>query len=207
MRLETEAIVLASRGHGEHGAVVRVLTATHGLLAGYVRGGRSRALRPVLVAGNVVRAVLSARTETQLASLTVELIQARAAMMHEPLAAAALEWTTALVAVTLPEGQPYPRIHSALDGILVAIASATSARDWAPALVRFEAVVLADLGYGVDADDDGGDDGDDGGSSGDLFARLRHNERRLTADLLVDRRAQPLAARARLVERLARALA
>uniref|UniRef100_UPI0015760DD4 recombination protein O N-terminal domain-containing protein n=1 Tax=Sphingomonas bacterium TaxID=1895847 RepID=UPI0015760DD4 len=55
MHIETEAIVCAVRAHGEHGAIVRALTAEHGLLAGYVRGGRSRRLRPVLVPGNVVR--------------------------------------------------------------------------------------------------------------------------------------------------------
>ena len=167
-----------------------------GLLAGYVRGGRSRQLRPVLVAGNIVRAELRARTDTQLAALTVELIHGRAGLMAEPLAAAALEWTTALVAVTLPEGQPYPRIHAALDGVLTAIESAPSARGWAMALVRYEGVVLAELGYGGEL-----------GDEGDLPSLLNDNGRRLAADLLVDRRAQPLAARERLVDRLLRAVA
>ncbi len=196
VQIETEALVVGVRAHGEHGAVVRVLTAAHGLLAGYVRGGRSRQLRPVLVAGNIVRAELRARTDTQLAALTVELIHGRAGLMAEPLAAAALEWTTALVAVTLPEGQPYPRIHAALDGVLTAIESAPSARGWAMALVRYEGVVLAELGYGGEPRDDG-----------DLVSLLNDNGRRLAADLLVDRRAQPLAARERLVDRLLRAVA
>jgi DNA repair protein RecO (recombination protein O) len=198
MRIETEAIVVGVRGHGEHGAVVRILTREHGMLAGYVRGGRSRQLRPVLVAGNTVRADLRARTDTQLAALTVELIHGRAGLMTEPLAAAALEWTTALVAVSLPEGQPYPRVHAALDGVLTAIESAPSARGWATALMRYEAVVLAELGYGTDAEP--------AADQATVIEVLAANGRRLAADLLVERRAAPLAARERLVERLARAL-
>ncbi len=43
MHLRAEAIVLSVRAHGEHGAVVRALTAGEGMQAGYVRGGRGRA--------------------------------------------------------------------------------------------------------------------------------------------------------------------
>ena len=66
--LDTDAIVVALRPHGEHGAVVRLMTPEHGLQAAYVRGARGRRLRPVLVPGNLVEATLSARTETQLAA-------------------------------------------------------------------------------------------------------------------------------------------
>ncbi len=52
MRIETSAIVLSLRAHGEHGAIVRALTPEDGVQAGYVRGGRSRRLRPILVPGN-----------------------------------------------------------------------------------------------------------------------------------------------------------
>ena len=73
MRSETPAIVCALRGHGEHGAIVRLMTPEQGLVAAYVRGARGRRMRPVLMAGNVVQAQLSARTETQLPQATIEL--------------------------------------------------------------------------------------------------------------------------------------
>src|SRR3546814_4426136 len=60
--LITPALVCALRPHGEHGAIARLLTPGHGLLAGYVRGGRSRRLRPVLLPGNAVKAEFRART-------------------------------------------------------------------------------------------------------------------------------------------------
>jgi len=62
MRAETQAIVCALRSHGEHGGVVRLMTPDKGLIAAYVRGARSRRMRPLLIPGNVVQAQLSART-------------------------------------------------------------------------------------------------------------------------------------------------
>lgn len=150
MHVTAEAIVCAIIAHGEHGAVVRVLTPQHGLQAGYVRGGRSRRLRPVLLAGNIVQVDLRARTDSQLAQMTVELIHSRAPLMGEPLAAAAIDWATALAATLLPEGQTYPRLHSGLDGLLSAIEAAPAARGWAVALVRFELLLLAEMGFGLD---------------------------------------------------------
>lgn len=195
MLVRAPAIVVAVRVHGETGAVVRALTAESGLLVGYVRGGRSRRLRPVLSPGNIVVAEFRARSEDQLAALTVELVTSRAPLHGEPLAAAAIEWTTALTAVTLPEGHPYPRIHATLDGALAAIEAAPSARGWAGAIASYEALILAELGYGS-----GARPGDD------VMEGLRRSGERLRDDLLGGKRGDVLASRERLVERLARAL-
>ena len=148
--LATPAIICSLRQHGEHGAIARLLTPDHGLIAGYVRGGRSRAMRPVLLPGNSVAATFRARTEEQLASLTVELAHSRAPLHAEPLPAAAIDWACALTAIALPEGTPYPALHSALDGVLGAVEAAPAARGWAVALVRYELLLLAELGFGLD---------------------------------------------------------
>lgn len=150
MRINTPAIVCALRNHGEHGAVVRLMTPEHGLQAAYVRGARGRRMRPVLIAGNVVQAQLSARTETQLPQASVELVHSRGPLLSEPLPAAAIEWATVLTATALPEGQPYPSIYRALEGLLDAIEAAPSASGWGTALVRYELLLLAELGFGLD---------------------------------------------------------
>lgn len=152
MRSETPAIVCALRTHGEHGAVVRLMTPEHGLQACYVRGARGRRLRPVLLPGNQVEATLSARTETQLAQGSVELVHSRGPLLQEPLPAAAIDWVCALTATALPEAQPYPRIYAALDGLLAAVEAAPSANGWGAALVRYELLLLAELGFGLDLD-------------------------------------------------------
>jgi DNA repair protein RecO (recombination protein O) len=126
------------------------MTPEQGLVAAYVRGARGRRMRPVLIAGNVIQAQLSARTETQLPQAVIELVHSRAPLLTEPLPAAAIEWTTVLTATALPEGQPYPRLYEALEGLLNAIEAAPSASGWGSALVRYELLLLAELGFGLD---------------------------------------------------------
>lgn len=208
MYVRAEAILLSVHVHGEHGAVVRALTEEEGLLAGYVRGGRSRRLRPVLQPANLVLGEWRARTEEQLAGLTVEPIRSRAALFAEPLPAAALEWVTALAAATLPEGQPYPRIWAALDGVIGAVEAAPSARGWALPLARYELLLLAELGYGLDPDRLPAELREGGAADwAAILAALEVTGAALEKDLLGDRRADLPAARARLVDRLRRALA
>jgi len=152
MRISTPALVVALRPHGEHGAVVRLMTPEHGLQAAYVRGARGRRLRPVLIPGNQVEATLSARTDAQLAQGTVELVHSRGPLLAEPLPAAAIDWACALTATALPEGQPYPRLYQALDGLLKAVEAAPAASGWGAAMVRYELLLLAELGFGLDLD-------------------------------------------------------
>jgi DNA repair protein RecO (recombination protein O) len=243
MRLESLAIICAVRPHGEHGAIVRALTPGDGIQAGYVRGGRSRRLRPVLVSGNLVQAEYRARTDEQLPHLSAELVASRAALLGEPLAAAAIDWVTALTAAALPEGLAYPKLYEALDGLLAAIEAAPSARIWAAALVRYELLLLAELGFGLDLSEcaatgaredlafvspKSGRAVSTGGAgvyrdrlfplppfllSGggadwpDILAGLAITGHFLARDILIERQADVLAARERLVSRLKRAAA
>lgn len=152
MRITTKGIVCALRTHGEHGAIVRLMTPEGGLVATYVRGARGRRMRPILIAGNVVQADLSARTDTQLPQATIELIHSRGPLLSEPLPAAGIEWATVLTAAALPEGQPYPPLYDVLEALLDAIEAAPSASGWAAALVRYELLLLSELGFGLDLD-------------------------------------------------------
>ena len=152
MRIVTPAIVVALRAHGEHGAVVRLMTPDHGLQAAYVRGAKGRRLRPILLPGNQVEATLSARTETQLPQAIVELVHSRGPLLSEPLPAAAIDWACALTATALPEAQPYPRLYEALDGLLAAVEAAPAASGWGSAMVRYELLLLAEQGFGLDLD-------------------------------------------------------
>jgi DNA repair protein RecO (recombination protein O) len=241
MRLTTEAIIVAVRPHGEHGAIVRALTPSDGIQAGYVRGGRSRQLRPVLIPGNAVAAEYRSRTDEQLAHLSTELTHSRAHLLGEALASAGIEWVTALTAAALPEGQPYPSVYTALAGVLGAIEAAPSARGWSAAVVRYELLVLGELGFGLDLTEcavsgstadlafvspksgravsraAAGEYSDrllplppffrGGGPMpgwSDILGGLRLTGHFLARDLLIARQADVLAARERLVDRLAR---
>jgi DNA repair protein RecO (recombination protein O) len=197
MQLSATAIVCGSRPHGETAAIVRLLTAESGLVAGYVAGGRGRQLRPVLVPGNRVAAELRARSESQLPFARLELVESRGPWLGEALAAAAIQWLTALTATALPERQPYPALYDALGAALDAVCHAPAARGWVPAVVAYERLVLRELGYG----------GRDRPAPDDWRQTLAGFDRAgaaLERYLLADRRGDVMGARAMLRERLAR---
>ncbi len=204
MRIEVPALVVSLRPHGEHGAVVRLMTRDHGLQAAYVRGARGRRLGPVLVPGNQVQASLSARTDTQLPQATVELIHSRGPLLAEPLPAAAIDWSCALTAGALPEAQPYPRLYDALDGLLAAIEAAPAASGWGAALVRYELLVLAELGFGLDPPP-AFLLGEVKPGWTEILDGLRTSGHFLDRDILTDRLAPLGDARSRLIDRLRRA--
>src|SRR3546814_17083912 len=91
------------------------MTPDNGLMAGYVRGGRSTRLRLVLMPSNLVQAEFRARTGEQLASLTVELEHSRGPLFGARLPAAALVWSCAVPAVALPEEPDCPLLYETLD--------------------------------------------------------------------------------------------
>ncbi|QXQ04914.1 DNA repair protein RecO [Sphingosinicellaceae bacterium] len=150
MQLTATALVLTALPHGEHGAVVRFLTPEDGVQAGYVRGGRSRRLRPVLQPGNLVAVELRARVEEQLAAATVELVTSRAGLVFDRTSAAATEWLTALTAATLGEGQAQARLYAALDALFAAMAAGTTSMQAAAGVARYELLLLGELGFGLD---------------------------------------------------------
>lgn len=205
MQIDSPAIICGLRTHGEHGAIVRMLTPDHGLVAGYVRGGRGRRMRPVLIAGNAVAARLRSRSDTQLPQATVELTHSRAGLLSEPLPAAAVQWVTAVVAAALPEMQPYPRVYQALSGLLDAIEAAPSASRWAPALLRFELLLTGELGYARDT----GEalrplEGAEGTSWSALLTALDRSGQALFQEVLAGRVEALQDCRERLMERLRR---
>ena len=197
MNLRAPAILLASRPQGETGAIARLLTAEAGLVAGYVAGGRGRQMRAVMVPGNRVALDLATRSASQLPFAKLELEHSRAALMTEPLPAAAIQWVCGLTAAALPERNAYPGLYEALDGLLDAIALAPSARGWVSGLIAYETMLLRELGYGGGRPDNAGD----WPAQMDALAVL---EPLIAHYLLAGRKGDVMAARNQLTERLAR---
>ena len=198
MQIRASAFVCASRPHGETAAIARLLTAEHGLVAGYVAGARGRDLRPVLVPGNLVEAELRAKSDRQLPFARLELIESRGPWLSEPLAAVAIQWATALTAAALPERQPHPALYIALAALLDAVCHAPSARGWVPALLAYEALLLRELGYGAAAARPEPSDWDE------TLARFDRLGTALARYPLADRRGDVMGARTMLRERLVR---
>jgi DNA repair protein RecO (recombination protein O) len=195
MHLRTPAILIAARPHGETAVVARMLTPEHGVVAGYVAGGRGRRLRPVVIPGNCVELQLSARSESQLPFAKLELLESRGPWLGEPLPAAAIGWACALTATALPERHAYPSLYDALGGLLDAVCHAPSARGWAAALVGYESLLLRELGYGGEQPL---------GDFEDMLEAMDRLALELDHYLLADRRGDVMAARSRLRDLLAK---
>jgi DNA repair protein RecO (recombination protein O) len=198
MHIRAPAVVCASRPNGETAVIARLLTADHGLVAGYVAGGRGRELRPVLIPGNLVEAELKARSDSQLPFARLELLTSRGPWLTEPLQSSAIAWVTALTAAALPEQQSYPALYEALTALLDAICLAPSARDWAMPLLSYEVLLMRELGYG------GPIARPETGDWPTLLAAFDRLGRDLARYPLAHRRVDVMAARAMLRERLAR---
>ncbi|MBO6525914.1 recombination protein O N-terminal domain-containing protein [Erythrobacter sp.] len=196
MHLTAPAILIAARPHGETAVIARLLTEESGVVAAYVAGGRGRQLRPVVIPGNLVQAEIRAKSDSQLPFARLELVQSRGPWLSEPLPSAAIAWVTALTAAALPERNAYPTLYAALGGLLDAICSAETARQWVEALAIYEALLLRELGYGGERPDIAG--------LGQALEILDRQEPLIARYLLADTRADVLAARHLLRQRLAR---
>jgi DNA repair protein RecO (recombination protein O) len=149
MEWQAPAVVLDVRPHGESGAVITLLTEAHGRHAGLAKGGASRAQAPVWQPGNLVEARWVARLADQLGALSGELVHPAAALaMEDPLALAVLRAATAVAEGALPEREPHPRIFRGLVALVATLAHGPERA--LPELVRWEAELLTELGYGLD---------------------------------------------------------
>ncbi len=148
MEWDAPAIVLDARPYGEGDAVATVMTQVHGAHRGLARGGMSRAHAAVWQPGNVVQARWVARLSDRLGSMTAELVHPAAALaMDDRLRLAMLRAACAVAEGALPERAPHPRIFA---GLLHLLSRLAQGPDLLADLIRWEATVLADLGYGLD---------------------------------------------------------
>lgn len=147
MEWRDEGLALGTRRHGETSVIVELMTLRHGRHMGMVRGGRSRAMQPILQAGNSVEAVWRARIEEHLGTFVLEGTRLRAGQLMQ---SEACLHGMALVGVLLrllPEREAYPALYETA----LLIADNLHENAIAPALmVRFELAILQDLGFGLD---------------------------------------------------------
>ena len=146
---EGPAVVLAARPHGDANMVVTLLSEALGRHAGLARGGQSRAQIAIWQPGNLVDARWVARLSDQLGALSAEVVHPAASLaMEDALALATLAAACAVADGALPERVAHPLAFQGLVRVVVALARDTA--QGLEALIRWEAALLAELGYGLD---------------------------------------------------------
>ena len=141
------AIVLHATPHGETSAVLEVFTREHGRHAGLVRGGRSRKIRPALQTGNLLKIEWRARLSEHLGFFTLELEQPYAARALDNRLALSGIGALASLAALLADRDPHPALFDM--GLLV-LDHLDDAKLWPELLVRWELLLLSELGVGLD---------------------------------------------------------
>jgi len=142
-----EGLVLSTKPLGEANMVAELLTSAHGRHLGLVRGGRSRRMRPLLQAGNLVGVTWRARLSEHLGGFTVEMIEAHGARVLDDAAALNAIFSIAGLAKLVPERDPHPELYAAA---LHVLRSFDRAEIWPALLVRWEFQLLQELGFGLD---------------------------------------------------------
>ena len=144
-------IVLSTRPFGETNAVVSLLTASHGRHAGLVYAAQSRAKKGVIELGNIVQANWRARLDEQLGVFGIELEKSPSSfVLDSPCRLTAIASVCALVDQTLPERVPHETLFDAFSALTELITLSDSDEAWLPFYVRWEALLLAQLGFSLD---------------------------------------------------------
>ena len=147
MEWHDEGIVLGARKHGETSAILEVMTRAHGRHLGLVRGGRSRKQQPVLQPGNRLSLSWRARLDEHLGVFQAEPLAFNAARLLDSAMAMHGLMTLAAHLRLLPERDPHAALYETLGIVIDHLGDPASA---AELVVRFELLVLDDLGFGLD---------------------------------------------------------
>lgn len=151
MEWRDPAIVLSARRHGDSSLVVSLLTSGHGRHAGLAKGGAGKAARGLFQPGNVLLATWKARLEDQLGVWSCELLEANAAaVLGDPGRLAALASVCALAEAALPEREAHPAVYDATLALMGVLSADEAGTAWAEATVRWEMMLLAEMGFGLD---------------------------------------------------------
>ena len=147
MEWQEPAIVLETTAYGEGDLLATVLTA-QGAWRGLAKGGASRGKAATWQVGNFVEARWVARLAEQLGALSGELVHPTAALAMEGRESlAVLNAACALAVGALPEREAYPETFAGLARLFAGIHIPGYPL---AAFVRWEVILLRELGFGLD---------------------------------------------------------
>jgi DNA repair protein RecO (recombination protein O) len=149
MEWHDAGIILANRRHGENAAILSLLTPTRGRHRGLDRRGAAGRGGGLLQPGTAVAAVWRGRIADNLGTFRCEVVTPVApAILENRRRLDALAAACAVLESALPEREVHECVYRGLTELLALLGG--EGPDWAEAYVRWEVMLLAELGYGLD---------------------------------------------------------
>lgn len=149
MQWQEQGIIISSRKHGERSAIVSLLTREHGRHLGVVRNGQTKTQKATCQVGAIVEATWQARLEGHMGSYTFEILQNPLAhLLDEPESLSVLQSACALCEIGFAERDPHPKAYQALQALIEALLHKMDLSFY----VKFEVVLLQELGFGLSLD-------------------------------------------------------
>lgn len=142
-----QGIIVATKTHGETGAILSILTENNGLYRGYFQGGQSRKNVAMIQIGNQVSVEWKSRLLNQLGNFKCEPIyQTTAFILKDYQALCAIQSAAYLVDQLLPERSPLSHIYHGFEILIKHMHQ----EGWPILYVKWELELLKALGFGLD---------------------------------------------------------
>ncbi|MFC1659484.1 DNA repair protein RecO [Pseudomonadota bacterium] len=154
MKWSDEAIILATRKHGETSLIVKLLSKNNGLYAGFVKGALSKKkTRGIYEVGNLVEAEWKSRVEEHLGTFKIELKESFwYHAINNNIKLMALNSAISLIFQNIQERQPENNLFAELLDLLKAIKNEENSHNFLAKYVFFEIAFLSNMGYGLSLD-------------------------------------------------------
>ena len=152
MEWQDTGLVLAVRRHGEADVVLEVITPAHGRHCGYVKGGAGRRKRGELQPGNLLKVTWRSRIEENLGRFTTELMHSPLGIiLEQPKRLAAMSAMCSMLSSALAEREAHLSLYEGFKGFIAVLENEeVDLTVVASSLVRMEAAVLQEMGFGLD---------------------------------------------------------
>ena len=149
MKWEDEGVLLSSRNHGEHNAIIEVLTPSHGRHVGLVKYAHSPKNVNLLEPGMQLNLVWTARLNEHLGIFLIDKVKSRTfSLIKNKKTLLGFNSLISLLLLSLPEREPFQKVYEATIKLLDSICDNNAI--WLASYVHWELLILSELGFGLD---------------------------------------------------------
>lgn len=148
MKWEDEGVLLSARHYGENSAIIECLTNNHGRHVGMLRQAYSGKYNNLLEPGMQLNLVWTARLNEHLGVFLIDKVKSRtAALIQSKQKLLGFNSLISLLHISLPEREPLEILYNATVDLMDSMEKNNT---WISNYVRWELLLLTELGFGLD---------------------------------------------------------